>query len=277
MLPRTRATKLLVICLLLIGSLYAADRPITVGLVYDGSTPAERAPLEAYLTKAMGRSVQLAAPDLYSATVANLVNGSYDFACLGALMYVRSHAKYGVVPLVQRTSDQDFHSVFITGAGSPIHSLTDLKGKQFAFGDINSASAHLIPYRELKDAGLNPENDLKTRFSGSHVATAALVATGVVDAGVLDETVFNSLLASGKLDRNKVRVFHTSKAFVDYVYVARKDLPAAEREKFVRALLALKEGKNDDVLKILRAQQFVPANDEEYAPVLQIAHELKMF
>ncbi|MFZ0687788.1 MAG: phosphate/phosphite/phosphonate ABC transporter substrate-binding protein [Terriglobales bacterium] len=277
MLPRTRATKLLVICLLLIGSLYGADRPITVGLVYDGSTPAERAPLEAYLTKAMGRSVQLAAPDLYSATVANLVNGSYDFACLGALMYVRSHAKYGVVPLVQRTSDQDFHSVFITWAGSPIHSLTDLKGKQFAFGDINSASAHLIPYRELKDAGLNPENDLKTRFSGSHVATAALVATGVVDAGVLDETVFNSLLASGKLDRNKVRVFHTSKAFVDYVYVARKDLPAAEREKFVRALLALKEGKNDDVLKILRAQQFVPANDEEYAPVLQIAHELKMF
>ena len=99
----------------------------------------------------------------------------------------------------------------------------------------------------------------------------------MVDAGVLDETVFNSLLASGKLDRNKVRVFHTSKAFVDYVYVARKDLPAAEREKFVRALLALKEGKNDDVLKILRAQQFVPANDEEYAPVLQIAHELKMF
>ena len=47
---------------------------------------------------------------------------------------------------------------------------------------------------------------------------------GVVDAGALDETVFYSLISSGKLDSKKVRVFHISKPFVDYVYVARKDV-----------------------------------------------------
>jgi ABC-type phosphate/phosphonate transport system substrate-binding protein len=61
------------------------------------------------------------------------------------------------------------------------------------------------------------------------------------------------------------------------VFVARKDVPEAERERFARALLALKEGKDDSVLKILRAKQFVVANDWEYAPIRQIAHQLNLF
>ncbi|MGB8061662.1 MAG: PhnD/SsuA/transferrin family substrate-binding protein [Candidatus Sulfotelmatobacter sp.] len=217
--------------------------------------------------------MNLAVPDLYSETVAHLADGSYDFACLGALMYVRTHAKYGVIPLVQSTSDMQFHSIFITGAGSPIRSLGDLKGKRFAFGDINSTSGHLIPYRDLKRAGIDPETDLKFRYSGSHPATAALVEA----AGVVDETIFNFLISSGRLDRKKIRVFYTSKPFPDSVCVARKEVPEAEREKFVHALLALREDKDNSVMKILRARQFVIARDEEYATIPEIAHELKMY
>ena len=277
MLLLARNTLLAAICVLGGAALYGVDKPITVALILDGSTQADREPLQAYLTKAMGRPVNVAAPDLLLETSARLADGSYDFACLGALMYIRSRAWYGVIPLVQRTSDLHLHSVFITGTGSSIRSLRDLKGKQFAFGDIDGTSTHLIPYRELKRAGINPETDLQVRYSGSNPATAALVETGVVDAGVLDETIFNSLISDGKLNSQKFRVFYTSRPFVSYVFVARKDVPEAEREKFVRALLALKEGKDDRVLKILRAKQFVVANDEEYATIRQIAHQLNMF
>jgi phosphonate transport system substrate-binding protein len=225
----------------------------------------------------MGHPVKIVVPDRYADTVAHLADGSYDFACLGALMYVRSHAKNGVVPLVQRTSDLQFHSVFITGAGSSIHSLGDLKGKRFAFGDINSASAHLIPYRELMEAGINPDSDLKVQFSGSHAVTAAMVEGGAVDAGVLDESVFSSMIDSKKLDRNKIRVFHTSKPFVDYVYVARKGVSEAEQQKLANAFLNLKEGEDDAVLKVLRAKHFIAANDSEYDTMRRIAKELKMF
>ena len=145
MLLHARTATLAAISVLVSATLYGANKPITVALVFDGLSQSDREPLQAYLTKAMGRPVNVVAPDSYSETVAGLANGSYDFACLGALMYVRSRAKYGVVPLVQRTSDLQFHSVFITKAASSIHSLSDLKGKQFAFGDMNSASAHLIP------------------------------------------------------------------------------------------------------------------------------------
>ncbi len=276
MLVRICTAILATVCLLQ-GPIYGADKPITIGLIPDGLTQDERAPLRAYLTKAMGRPVNLVVPDHYADTVANLANGTYDFACLGALMYVRAHAQHAVVPLVQRTSDRQFHSVFITGANTSIHSLQDLRGRQFAYGDINSASAHLMPHFELKAAGINPETELKTRYSGSHPVTAAMVEMGVVEAGVLDETVFTTMVASGKIDREKVRIFYTSKPFVDYVYVARKGLPEEERDKFVRALLALKPGENDAVLKVLRAKQFVQANDQEYETIRRIARELKMF
>jgi phosphonate transport system substrate-binding protein len=170
-----------------------------------------------------------------------------------------------------------YHSVFITGTHSSIHSLNDLTGKKFAFGDIDSTSAHLMAFRELPQAGINPETDLRSRYSGSHPATAAMVANGTVDAGVIDETVFDFLIKGGQLDASKVRVFYTSKPYLDYVYVARKDVSESVRERFVRALMALRQGKDDSVLRVLRADKFVVADDQEYDATRQMAHELNMF
>jgi len=278
MLLRTRtAAALIAICILASASLGGAEREMTIGVVIDEATQTEREPLRAYLTKAMGLPVNIAAPDTFRETVDRLGDGSYDFACLGALMYIRAHAQYGVIPLVRRVVDLHYHTVFITGSGSSIYSLSDLKGKKFAFGDVDSTSAHLMAYYELKKAGITPETDFHLRYSGSHPATAAMVETGVVDAGAIDETVFKFLISNGNLDATKVRVFYTSQPYVDYVYVARKDVLEAKRDRFTRALLALKEGKDDPILKILRAKRFVLANDQEYAHMRTIAHELQMF
>jgi phosphonate transport system substrate-binding protein len=262
-------------------ALGADEKPVSVGMIPDaGATQVsiqEKGPLKDYLAKQMGREVNLVIPTNYNATVEALGNGSLDFAYLGALTYVKAQRQYGVIPLVQRTSDQQFHSLFITQAGSTIKTLQDLKGKQFAFGDINSTSGHLIPFLELKQAGINVDADLKFRYSGSHPATAKAVEAGAVDAGALDETVYNAMIAEGKLDKSKVRVFYTSKPFVDYVWVARKDVSKELQEKFIQAFLSLKEGKDDQVLQILRGKSFVRANDQEYAQVRRVAEELKMF
>lgn len=254
-----------------------AERPITLGVVMDDATRKQREPLRAYLSKAMGRPVTIAAPDTFKETVDHLADGSYDFACLGALMYIRAHEAYGVVPLVQRDFDRHYQTVFITGVNSSIYSLRDLKGKQVAFGDVDSTSAHMMAEFELKEAGIDSESDFRLRYSGSHPATAAMVETGVVDAGAIDETVLQFLISAGKVNGNKIRIFYTSKPYFDYVYVARKDLPEAERNRFTRALLALKKGKDDPILKILRAKTFVVAHDEDYAHMRQIAHKLQLF
>jgi phosphonate transport system substrate-binding protein len=270
------------VCFGILGfALRAADKPVAVGMIPDaGATQVsvqEKGPLKDYLTREMGGQVNLVIPTNYNATVEALGNGSLDFAYLGGLTYLKARKQYGVIPLVQRTSDLEFHSLFITGTDSGIKSLADLKGKSFAFGDINSTSGHLMPYMELKQAGINVDTDLKFRYTGSHPATAKAVESGAVDAGALDETVYNSMIAEGKLDKTKVRVFYTSKPFVDYVWVARKDVSQDEKEKFILAFTRLKEGKDDAILQILRGKSFVRATDDEYGVLRLVAEELKMF
>jgi len=276
----TRRTSLLAVALALGLGLHAQNKPLRVGMIPDaGATAAsvqEKAPLQAYLTKALGRPVELIIPTNYNATVEALGNGSLDFAYLGGLTFIKARAQFGVIPLVQRASDLQFHSLFITGTNSNINSLKDLKGKTFAFGDINSTSGHLMPYAELKQAGIDADTDLHFRYTGSHPATAKAVESGAVDAGALDETVYNSMIAEGKLDKTKVRVFYTSKPFVDYVWVARKDIDSATQEKLAQAFTRLKEGQDDEILKILRGKSFVRANNQEYDALRAVAQQLKM-
>jgi phosphonate transport system substrate-binding protein len=257
-----------------------AANTVRVGMIPDaGATQVsveEKAPLRNYLTGAIGCPVDLIIPTNYNATVEALGNGSLDFAYLGALTYVKAHQRYGVIPMVQRVADRHFHSLFITQTSSSIHKLADLRAKTFAFGDINSTSGHLIPYAEMKQAGIDMDRDLKFRYTGSHPATAKAVEADATDAGALDETVFHAMVSGGKVDGSKVRVFHTSGPFVDYVWVARRDLDSGAQEKFAGAFLALKKGKNDAILEILRGQEFVRANDAEYARIRKIAQDLAL-
>jgi phosphonate transport system substrate-binding protein len=273
----TRTIAVLFVSLAAAVSAFGGNNTLTVALTPDGLSPEQRIPLQHYLTQYMGRDVKLVTLNSYSTTLDSLSSGSIDFACLGAVTYVRARAQLGLVPLVQRESDLQFHSLIITNTSKSIYSLSDLKGKQFAFGDIYSTSGHVMPYLEMKRAGINPNTDLDARYSGEHSATVKLVEMGIVDAGAVDESVFNAMIKDGRADRNRLRVIYTSKPFVDYVYVARRGVSEGEQAKFAAALLGLKEGKNDDVLKILRASKFVKANDGEYTAVRQAAQELKMF
>ena len=260
---------------------FAEEPSLRVGMIPDaGATQVsidEKAPLRDYLASATGRRVELIIPTNYNATVEALGNDSLDFAYLGGLTYVKARARYRVVPLVQRDSDREFHSLFITAADSPIRSLADLKGKSFAFGDINSTSGHLMPYAALKQAGVLPGADFAFHYTGSHPATAKAVEAGNADAGALDETVYQAMLAEGHLDRAKVRVFYTTPPFVDYVWVAREGVGAEAREMFAQAFLALNESRDAKILSILRGTRFLRASDDEYEDLRQIARELKLF
>ncbi|HEV3041362.1 MAG TPA: phosphate/phosphite/phosphonate ABC transporter substrate-binding protein [Candidatus Angelobacter sp.] len=273
MILRIRTTLFALVCVFALVSLSAAQKPIILALPPDGLSAEERMPLQTYLAKQMGREVKLIIPNNYNEYVTGFADGSIDFALLGAANYVRARAKDGVIPLVNRTYDLDAHAVFVTGATTSINSLKDVKGKQFAFGDLYSASGHVIPALELKKAGINPETDIKFRYTGGHPNTAKLVESGVVDAGSLDEGVYKSMIDGGKLDRTKIRIFYTSKPFVDWVFVARKDVPEAERTRFSKALETCKDAQ---VLKIIRAKAFVQANDQEYAAMRQAMREMKL-
>jgi phosphonate transport system substrate-binding protein len=159
--------------------------------------------------------------------------------------------------------------VFIT-TDPRIASLTDLKGKDVSFGSPNSTSGHLMPRSFLLAAGVDPDKDFRrVAFSGAHDATIAAVASGKVQAGALNISVWDKFVADGKVDTTKVRVFYTTPPYFDYNWTVHADMPAATREKLSKAFLALDrntpEGKQ--ILELQRATRFVPTRTENYSGI----------
>jgi phosphonate transport system substrate-binding protein len=240
-----------------------------------GKIVRESQPLVKYLEKETGSRIELVVPTNYAAVVEAIANDRVDIAYLGGFTFVQASRRAGVLPLVQRERDQNFHSVFITQPRSGINSLTDLKGHSFAFGDVNSTSGHLMPAYFMRAANVDQGVLAKALYTGGHDATALAVANGKVDAGAMDELVFGNMMKSGKITTEQVRVFYTTPAFFDYVWAARKGLDPNLSDSFAGALLKLDASKPEHTvfLDLLNATKYLRADDSSYDKLRQAARD----
>jgi phosphonate transport system substrate-binding protein len=226
------------------------------------------APLVKYLEQKLGMKVEFTPVTDYAASVEALANKQVDLAWFGGLTFVQAQQRSGgkIVPLVQRAEDEKFRSVFIT-TDPAVKSLADLKGRNFSFGSQSSTSGHLMPRSFLLAAGIDPDRDFKrVAYSSAHDATVAAVASGKVDAGAVNISVWEKLVADGKVDPTKVRVFYTTPTFFDYNWSVHADMPPAQREKLAKAFLDLDKStpQGREILELQRATKFVPTKVENY-------------
>lgn len=232
-------------------------------------------PLVDHLEKSLGVKVVYVPVIDYGAAVSALSAGKIDFAWLGGFTFVQAKVMAGARPVVMRDIDREFHSVFIANTASGINKPEELRGKSFAFGAKSSTSGHLFPRHFLTTTfRINPEQDFAGAplYSGAHDATVKMVESGKVQSGALNIEVWNRMLAGDKFDKTKVKAIWTTPAFVDYVWTARKDLPAATVQKFANAFLTLDATKPAEkaVLDLQGARKFVPAKVEDFAVIEQV-------
>jgi len=204
----------------------------------------------------------------YAAAVEALANKQVDLAWFGGFTFVQAEQRSGgkVIPLVQREEDTKFRSVFITTKPS-IKTLADLKGHTFTFGSQSSTSGHLMPRSYLLAAGIDPDRDMKrVAYSGTHDATVAAVGSGKVDAGALNISVWEKLVADKRVDPAKVHVFYTTPPYYDYNWTVHADMPAAERAKLTKAFTDLSTAtpQGREILELQRATRFIPTSADNY-------------
>ena len=270
-LSHVRRRLLLGAAVLAFGGMVQAQQVFRITAIPDES-PTELArkaePLVKYLERKLEMKVEFTPVTDYAAAVETLANKQIDMAWFGGFTFVQAQQRSGgkVIPLVQREEDEKFRSVFITTEPA-IKSLADLKGKTLSFGSQSSTSGHLMPRSYLLAAGIDPDRDLRrVAYSGAHDATVAAVASGKVDAGALNISVWDKLVADKKVDPSKVRVFYTTPTYFDYNWTVHADMPAPLRDKLTRAMLDLSpatpEGKQ--VLELQRATRFIPTKAENY-------------
>lgn len=261
-----------------VSPVFAVDAVLRVSAIPDEApTELQRkfAPLGKYLEAQTGMKVLFTPVSDYAAVVESLATRKIDLAWLGGFTYVQAKIRTQgmAIPIVQRAEDAVFTSKFIT-ADPAIKSLADLKGKSFVFGAPSSTSGSLMPRFFLQQAGLTPEKDFKNvAFSGAHDATAAFVAAGRAEAGVLNASVWSKLVEQKKIDPEKVRVFATTPTYFDYNWTVRGDLDPALIKKLTEAFLQLDPAQpaQQEILALQRASKFIPTRKENYDGIEQAA------
>jgi phosphonate transport system substrate-binding protein len=265
------ASTALALALALLPRAGAAEEPLRVSAIPDESPTELLRQFEAQL----GRPVRFTPVTDYAATVEGLAAGKLDLVWYGGFTFVQARRRTGTaIPLVQREEDAHFHSKFIVPAASKARELKDLKGGTFAFGSVSSTSGHLMPRFFLLKAGVDPEKDLaRVAFSGAHDVTAKWVEAGKVDAGVLNESIWQRLLDEKKIDPSKVRVLWTTPEYQDYNWTVRGDLDPKVIEKLRAAFLALDPAnpEHKKILDLQRARRFIPTSAERYKDIEEAA------
>ncbi|MCM2332015.1 MAG: putative selenate ABC transporter substrate-binding protein [Pseudomonas sagittaria] len=231
-------------------------------------------PLGAYLEKELGMPVEFVPVSDYAAVVEGIAADRVDLAWLGGFTFVQTRLKTGnAIPLVQREQDEKFTSKFIT-ADAGVNSLQDLKGKTFAFGSVSSTSGSLMPRFFMQKDGIVPEQFFsRVAFSGAHDATVAWVQAGKVDAGVLNASVWDKLVAAGKVDTAKVKVIATTPTYYDYNWTVRGSLDPELTAKIKAAFLALDPANPEHkaILDLQAASRFIETKPENYTGIEEAA------
>jgi len=255
--------------------------PLRVGVVPNQNpekVEAEYEPFGDYLSDQLGRDVELTVPTSYNAVVEAMINDELDLAYFGGLTYVQARNRGEVTPLVTEinpyTGDTTYHSVIIVPAGSNVGEVSELRGRDFAFGSASSTSGSLYPAIMLQDAGIDYRTDLgEFTYTGGHDATAQAVANSRVDAGGLEDRILYNLEKEGAVDEDSVRVVEESDPIEGYPWVVRGALSDNLKEQIVQAFLDIDD---PTLLDLLRAEGYERVEPEDYDHVEEKARKLDL-
>jgi methyl-accepting chemotaxis protein len=148
-------------------------------------------PLAEYLSKVLKRRVDLKVAVDFEDAIRDLEQGITQFCFMGPSTYITAHARFGANVLVKALNDGKpfHHAVIVTREDSGINNLEDIKGRSFAFGDINSTSSHIVPRTMLLAADIDLKDLLFYKYLGHHEEVLRAVLNGDFDAGGAMEAV----------------------------------------------------------------------------------------
>lgn len=103
--------------------------------------------LKDYLEKALGKQVDLIVTTDYSSMIEAMRFNRIDVGYFGPLSYTMAKSKADIEPFaaLMKNGKSTYEAVVIGNKASGVEKISDIKGKDVAFGDKASTSSHLIP------------------------------------------------------------------------------------------------------------------------------------
>jgi len=260
---------------------------VTAAFVSERGMPVYR-DLAQYMTDKLDRKVSLISGVSYTEANMLLEKGVIQIAFVCGLPYVQEHAKGGMtlvaIPVVAPRSDKfkspvvfknipgKYYSYTIVRKDSLLMSWADLRGKSYAYNELNSNSGYNMPRYKLVQLGAKSWDEYFSRVvvSGSHEESIRMVAQGEVDASSVDSMVFDYDRSIGSPDAMNVRIIETlfrDGAGAPPVVMSPKS--DAKTRQSVREVLVNMDKDPDGrrILKNALLLRFAPPNDANYDDV----------
>jgi len=188
----------------------------------------------------VGCKVEVFVATGYNAEIEAMRNGKLELAEFGPLGYVLAHqvAKAEAVAAFGATDGKPvtYWASVITYPSSGIKSVADIRGHSFAFSDAASTSGHLFPAYGLRKAGLDPDQDVKAIYAGSHTASFEAIYNHKVDAGELNSEQLESATQRGHYKDGDMIFLWKSDPIPTDPFAVRGDLPDALKKKLTDAV-----------------------------------------
>jgi phosphonate transport system substrate-binding protein len=216
--------------------------------------------LAEHLTEKLGVQVKYLPVTSYPAAVTAFTNNQVQLAWFGGFTGVQARRQVpGSIAIAQGAEDVAFKSFIIanvkTGLKKSDKFPAEISGKTFTFGARASTSGRLMPeyFIRRQFAGRGPDEIFaRVGFSGDHSRTIQLVQSGAFEVGVVDYSVWELDLKTGKID----------KAF-----------GAGFQAKLSAALLAIEDRA---ILDQFARSKFIPAKNADYKPIEDVAKAVNL-
>ncbi len=238
--------------------------------------------VEDYLEEQLGVEVRYVPVKSYAAAVSAFRNNQVQLAWFGGLSGVQARR---LVPdseaIAQGEEDPEFQSYLIANTSTglePMDELTDdLKGMTFTFGAKGSTSGRLMPEFFLREAYDAAPDEVFSRvgFSDNHTRTVRLVEAGTYQVGAVNYKVWEAGVEDGSINTENVQVIWKTPPYPDYQWTIRGDVDKRFGEGFTdKVTQALLDMDDPELLKRFPRSGFIPASNDDYAPIEETAEKL---
>ncbi|HET6516403.1 MAG TPA: phosphate/phosphite/phosphonate ABC transporter substrate-binding protein, partial [Thermodesulfovibrionales bacterium] len=256
------------------------QRPLLIGLIPEQQIfdQLDRyRPLVDYLSKRVGRKIELKVLSRYGNIIDNFVSAGLDGAFFGSFTYTLAHAKLGVEVLARPEGldgRSTYHGLIFVRKDSGIRTAQDMKGKRFVFVDKATTAGYLLPLQYFSRNGIrNYKTYLKEAyFAGTHEDAIMDVMNRRADIGAAKNTIFEHVVKENPAAGKELFVLDKSPEVPENGLAVRKDLDPSLKEKLKEALLTMHDDREGIyILANFGARRFIETTDSDYEPVVRYA------
>lgn len=262
-------------------SAQAASDQIVVALKPDKDPEkmlSERKVLADFLSKQLGRPVEVIVPLSSAVIIEGLANGTIDLGYLSAtdLLNARKAKAASLLLAGEIDGKTSYTSYWVTLKEKPYKSIEDLKGRPVAFASRTSTSGFLLPMRDLNQRGLLPPDGDPEGFFGKgnvqfgtgYVSAIERVFSGEAEAAAVSYYVLDKDKHLTAEQRDKLRVLQSQGPVPTHVIAVAAAMPPDQQVALKKALLALNEPEHTTLRDHLFTSKLVETDEAAHvAPV----------